>query len=66
MHVASASAERFSGAVKKIDALVSLDRVECFALKKKNTQKQLHSCSKIISLTAFPWDSNVQNKFCVA
>ena len=32
-----------------IDALVSLERAECFALK-KNTQKQLHSSSKIVSL----------------
>ena len=55
VHVGNASAERFSASVGKhyiheIDALVSLDRVECFALKKKNTQKQLHSSSKIVSL----------------
>ena len=39
--------------IHEIDALVSLDRAECFALekkKKKNTQKQLHSSSKIASL----------------
>ena len=32
------------------DTLVSLDRAECFALEKKNTQEQLHSSSKIVSL----------------
>ena len=35
--------------IHEIDALVSLDRAECFALEKKkkeNTQKQLHSSSK--------------------
>ena len=42
--------------IHEIDALVSLDRAECFALEKKknktkqNTQKQLHSSSKIVSL----------------
>ena len=36
--------------IHEIDAVVSLDRAECFALKKKNTQKQLHSSSKIVSL----------------
>ena len=34
--------------IYEIDALVSLDRAECFALE-KNTQKQLHSSSKIES-----------------
>ena len=35
-----------------IDALVSLDRAEYFALEKikKSTQKQLHSSSKVVSL----------------
>ena len=33
----------------EIDALVSLDRAECFALEKKKTKK-LHSSSKIVSL----------------
>ena len=36
--------------IHEIDALVPLDRAECFALEKKNTQKQLHSSSKIVSL----------------
>ena len=37
--------------IHEIDALVSLDRAKCFALEKnKNTQKQLHSSSKIVSL----------------
>ena len=35
--------------IHEIDALVSLDRAECFALG-KYTQKQLHSSSKIVSL----------------
>ena len=35
--------------IDDLDALVCLDRVECFALE-KNTQKQLHSSSKIVSL----------------
>ena len=35
--------------IREIDALVSLDRAECFALD-KNMQKQLYSSSKIISL----------------
>ena len=34
--------------IHEIDALVSLDRAECFALE--NTQKQLYSRSKIVSL----------------
>ena len=33
--------------IHEIDALVSLDREECFALEKK---KHLHSSSKIVSL----------------
>ena len=57
--------------IYEMDALVSLHRAECFVLekKKKNTQKQLFGSSKIVSLRTkppFPWDSNVQNKFCVA
>ena len=37
--------------IHEIDALVSRDRAECFALEKnKNTQKQFHSSSKIVSL----------------
>ena len=36
--------------IDEIDALVSLDRAECFALKKKDTQKQLLSRSKIVTL----------------
>ena len=36
--------------IHEIDALVSLDRAECFALGKKNTQKKLHSSLKIVSL----------------
>ena len=35
--------------IREIDALVSLDRAECFALD-KNMQKQLYSSLKIISL----------------
>ena len=35
--------------IHEMDALVSLDRAECFALE-KYTQKQLHSSSKIVSL----------------
>ena len=29
--------------IHEIDVLVSLDRAECFALEKKNMQKQLHT-----------------------
>ena len=35
--------------IHEIDALVSLDRAECFA-PEKHTQKQLHSSSNIVSL----------------
>ena len=35
--------------IHEIDALVSLDRAECFALE-KSTRNQLHSSSKIVSL----------------
>ena len=52
VHVGSASY------IHENDALVSQDRAECFAL----------GSSIIVSLTkpTFPWDSNIQNKFCVA
>ena len=36
--------------IHEIDVLVSLHRAECFAVEKKNIQKQLHSSSKIVSL----------------
>ena len=32
----------------EIEVLVSLDRVECFTLEKKNTQIQSHSSSKVL------------------
>ena len=53
--------------IHEIDALVSLDRAECFVLEKKNMQKQLHSSSKIISLQSqhFHGIQIVKNKFCL-
>ena len=38
--------------IQEIDALVSIDRVECFALEKQTNKhvKRLHSSLKIISL----------------
>ena len=52
--------------IHEIDALVSLDRAECFALE-KNTQNSYTVVRKSLVYEACVlWDSNVQTKFCVA